>query len=180
MGQQFWLAGLPLLYGCCRPCFCGFIHHFVDNNSKTGHKILCRYQDIERYFNLGHLVYHMKLVRQVTLTAESTESAPMQHNNHWSHRHLMLSRFTACALIGGQHLTNMPYTESSCWQTSVDRWHALLWSACNGSGVVWRRSPTPCMAGVDDGGSVVGVAGMTKYITGLSGLTGAIVDITGR
>ena len=62
----------------------------------------------------------------------------------------MLSRFTARALIGCRQLTNMPYTESSCWQTSVDCWRALLWCAGTGSGIVWRRSPAPRMAGVDD------------------------------
>jgi len=74
----------------------------------------------------------------------------------------MLSRFTACRLIGGRQLTNMPYTElmltdvrRSLTCVVVARWYC--------SGVVWRRSPAPRMAGVDDivGVSVDGVAAGT-------------------
>ena len=65
----------------------------------------------------------------------------------------MLSRFTACALIGGQQLTNTPYREfmladvrRSPTCVAVARW----WRAGTGSGVVGSLAK---IAGTADGGS---------------------------
>ena len=138
-----------------------------------------RPKSIGQYIHPHHLyalTTHTKTPwKTVTVIAESSESAPIQHANYWSHGHLMLSRFTARALIGCRQLTNMPYTESSCWQTSVDHWHALLWRAGTGSGAVWRRSPAPWMARVN---GVVGI-GVDGVAAG-TGVSASAVFTTAR